>query len=73
MGEFSDRYEGLGWIKVGRHEPSRSANWSVADSVNEEYARLEAHHERETEFLIGEVRRLAELLDEELARKAGPT
>lgn len=51
-------YEGFGWIKVKRYVMDAAKDWEGR------YKDLEAHHQKEMEFLIAEVRRLAKLLQE---------
>ena len=51
------RYEGYGWIKVGRHRDDPSLSWE------ERFRILEEHHLKETQFLIDEIRRLAKEYD----------
>lgn len=52
------RYEGYAWIKVGRYRDDPTLSWE------ERFRILEAHHVKETQFLIEEVRRLAKECDE---------
>jgi hypothetical protein len=50
--ELRVKYEGFGWILVPKFVDDPSKPWE------ERFAALEAHHERETTFLIAEVRKL---------------
>ncbi|AMV17616.1 hypothetical protein [Planctomyces sp. SH-PL14] len=59
---FEKRYEGYGWIKVGRHRDDPALSWE------ERFRILDKHHVVETQFLIDEVRRLAKECD----RRAEP-
>jgi hypothetical protein len=59
---FEKRYEGHGWIKVGRHQDDPTLSWE------ERFRILEEHHLKETQFLIEEVRRLAKECDKQSAR-----
>jgi hypothetical protein len=56
---FAKRYEGFGWIKVGRHQDDPSLSWEEGFRI------LEQHHLKETQFLIDEVRRLAKECDQQ--------
>ncbi|WP_435015502.1 hypothetical protein TA3x_003042 [Tundrisphaera sp. TA3] len=53
----ADHYSGFGWIKVKRSIEASEA------SCEERLAALEAHHRKETDFLIREVRELAAEVD----------
>lgn len=50
-------YDGYGWIKVKRLQDDESKTWE------ERFKMLAAHHEKETTFLIKEIRKLAEEYD----------
>lgn len=50
-------YSDYKWIKVKKYVMDESLSWE------ERYRQLEEHHQKETEFLIAEVRRLAEVSD----------
>ena len=54
---YEKRYDGIGWIKVGRHQDDPNLSWE------ERFLILERHHLKETEFLIEEIRRLARECD----------
>lgn len=54
---FEKRYEGYGWIKVGRHRDDPALSWE------ERFRVLETHHVKETQFLIDEIRTLAKECD----------
>jgi len=54
------------WIRVRRHTDQPEQSWEAR------YRALEAHHERETTFLIAEVRRLAQRLHAAEAQKTDP-
>ncbi len=60
------RYEGFGWIKVGRHRDDPGMSWE------ERFRILEDHHIRETQFLIEEIRRLAKECDKLTERSFRP-
>ncbi|MBX9790826.1 MAG: hypothetical protein K2Y37_18055 [Pirellulales bacterium] len=46
-------YQGFGWIKVPKYVMDETLSWE------DRYQALEAHHVRETTFLINKVRELA--------------
>lgn len=50
------KYSGYKWIKVKQHRYDPEKSWE------ENYKDLEAHHIKETTFLIEEIRKLAEKL-----------
>ena len=50
---MGNQYDGYGWIKVPKYVMDASKPWE------ERYKDLEAHHVRETTFLINKVRELA--------------
>lgn len=50
-------YSGYKWIKVPRYEMDESLSWE------ERYKKLEEHHIEECNFLIAEIRKLAEELN----------
>lgn len=50
-------YSGYGWIKVKRYVDDPSLSWE------ERYARLDAHHTKETTFLINKIRDLSKELN----------
>lgn len=52
-----EKYEGFKWIKVRKYTMDEEASWE------ERYKQLEKHHIEECEFLIAEVRQLAQRLD----------
>jgi hypothetical protein len=54
---MTEYYQGYGWIKVKRFQDDETKSWE------ERFKALEAHHEKETNFLINEVRKLAEHYD----------
>jgi hypothetical protein len=53
----SDKYQDYKWIKVPRYKMDESKSWE------ERYKDLDAHHIRETSFLIDKVRELAAEID----------
>lgn len=55
---YAEHYSTHKWIKVKRFERIEENSWE------DNYNRLECHHQKETSFLIEEVRKLAALLDE---------
>jgi hypothetical protein len=61
---YTEHYSDYGWIKVKRFQRREELSWE------DNFSRLESHHERETKFLIEEVRRLSGLLDQANARIA---
>lgn len=59
---FVEHYAGYGWIKVKRFVDE------ACSPCEERYANLLSHHEKEANFLINEVRKLASLLDEAMEK-----
>lgn len=56
---FSEQFKDFKWIKVKRYK-GYDANISAEDN----YINLDAHHTKETTFLIDKVRELAKIIDE---------
>ena len=54
---FQQIYSDYSWIKIKRYAPA------VDDPIEKKYTELLAHHQKETDFLIKEVRKLAQMLD----------
>ena len=50
--EKQEILQGYKWIKVRRYEMDESLSWE------ERYKQLEAHHEKETTFLIEKIREI---------------
>ncbi|MBS1612836.1 MAG: hypothetical protein JST49_08455 [Bacteroidetes bacterium] len=50
--EKQEILQGYKWIKVKRYEMDESLSWE------ERYKQLEAHHEKETTFLIEKIREI---------------
>jgi len=63
---FEKRYEGYGWIKVGRHRDDPALSWEKRFRI------LEEHHLKETQFLIEEIRRLAKQCDKRIEPPPSP-
>lgn len=55
--DYVEHYKGYKWIKVKKFIDDTNLSWE------ERFSRLERHHCQETEFLIQEIRDLAEKLD----------
>ena len=53
----TEKYQGYQWIEVPRYEMDEFKSWE------ERYQELDAHHIRETAFLIAKVRELAAEID----------
>lgn len=56
---FSDQFNDYKWIKVKRYK-----GYDTNLPPEENYANLDAHHTKETTFLIDKVRELAKIIDE---------
>lgn len=57
MSTESEKYQDYKWIKVPRYIMDSSKSWE------ERYKELDAHHIKETTFLIAKVRELAAEID----------
>lgn len=55
--EKNEILEGYKWIKVKRYVMDESLSWE------ERYMQLEAHHEKETSFLIEKIREIVKELN----------
>ena len=56
---YIEHYADYKWIKVKRYD-----GWDANIPADENYAKLQRHHELETNFMINEIRKLAAMLDE---------
>lgn len=58
-GSYTEHYQGFKWIKVKRFDPDPDG----CQDLKAHFREFERHHEKETEFLIAEIRKLAAKLD----------
>lgn len=56
---LTEHYDGFKWVKVKRYN-----GYDANIPCDENYANLDAHHVKETTFLIDEIRKLAAMVDE---------
>ncbi len=60
---YKELYSDYKWIKVKRYKMDESKSWE------DRYKDLDEHHLKETTFLIGELRSLADKLDQLIEQK----